>query len=65
MKCSYCHEKFNTTEGYNAHVQSCFYKDNPLPKPKVEKEKVKEDNKAEQTNAPKKTTTRRKTSTEK
>lgn len=39
MKCPTCHEDYATRAGYEAHVPSCAYKDNPLPEP--EKEEVK------------------------
>lgn len=31
MKCPTCHEEYATRAGYDAHVSSCAYKDNPLP----------------------------------
>jgi hypothetical protein len=38
MKCPTCHEDYATTAGFNAHVPSCGYRDNPLPEPEPEKE---------------------------
>jgi hypothetical protein len=37
MKCPTCHIEYATREGFNAHIQSCGYKDNPLPEPEPEK----------------------------
>lgn len=37
MKCPYCHIKYETKNGFEAHKLSCFYKENPLPKPKNNK----------------------------
>lgn len=64
MVCEYCHEDFATTAGYQAHHSSCFYKDNPKPKPEIKKEDEKQDevkstNSNKITAAKKKTTTRR------
>jgi hypothetical protein len=41
MNCEYCHIEFNTKEGFDAHNQFCFYKNNPKPKPKNKEEKPK------------------------
>ncbi|MGN7942856.1 hypothetical protein [Metabacillus sp. 22489] len=33
MNCNYCHIEYTTREGLDAHMASCFYKENPLTKP--------------------------------
>lgn len=32
LKCEYCKIDFSTKAGIDSHTQSCFYKENPLPK---------------------------------
>lgn len=42
MKCPYCHIEFFSQAGYYAHVESCAYKNNPLPEPEPAEDMIDE-----------------------